>query len=179
MAHDEGTLGWRLMALSYKVRDALRPRGPYLEEAGVSEGMSVLDFGCGPGSYVVPAAQMVTENGRIYALDIRQTALTMVRERTLKLGISNVETILSDCDTGLPAASIDVVLLYDIYHDLAYPAIILAELHRVIKPEGILSAHDHHLSRDVLKRMIETGGLFRATGMGARTLKFAPERKDA
>jgi len=122
---------------------------------------------------------MVTENGRIYALDIRQTALTMVRERTLKLGISNVETILSDCDTGLPAASIDVVLLYDIYHDLAYPAIILAELHRVIKPEGILSAHDHHLSRDVLKRMIETGGLFRATGMGARTLKFAPERKDA
>ncbi|NLE95561.1 MAG: class I SAM-dependent methyltransferase [Dehalococcoidia bacterium] len=179
MAHDEDTLGWRLMALSYKVRDALRPRGPYLEEAGVSEGMSVLDFGCGPGSYVVPAAQMVTENGRIYALDIRQTALTMVRERTLKLGISNVETILSDCDTGLPAASIDVVLLYDIYHDLAYPAIILAELHRVIKPEGILSAHDHHLSRDVLKRMIETGGLFRATGMGARTLKFAPERKDA
>ncbi len=81
MPHRDSASGFRMMALSYKVRDALRQRLRYLEEAGIREGMQVLDFGCGPGSYVVPAAQMVGNSGTVYALDVQQTALTMTRER--------------------------------------------------------------------------------------------------
>ncbi|MBN1152850.1 MAG: class I SAM-dependent methyltransferase [Dehalococcoidia bacterium] len=177
MPHRDSEFGYRAMALSYKVRDALRPRVPYLREAGITEGMSVLDFGCGPGGYVVPAAQMVGTGGRVYALDVRQSALTMSLDRASKLGLANVETILSDCATGLANDSLDVVLLYDIVHDLAYPSVILAELHRVLKPQGILSSHDHHLQAEVLKRVIESGGLFHLSKIGARTLTFAPENK--
>ena len=57
-------------------------------------------------------------------------------------------SILSDCDTGLPPASIDVVLLYDILHELENRTEVLKELHRVLKPEGILSVSDHHLEED-------------------------------
>ncbi len=140
--------------------------------------MTVLDFGCGPGSYVIPAAEMVGSGGRVYALDLQQVALTMCLDRSSRRGLANVEAILSDCDTGLPNASVDVALLYDVYHDLAYPSIVLAELHRVLKPTARLSAHDHHLGKTVLKRMIEGSGLFRMTEAGRRTLTFAPERKD-
>jgi len=178
MPHRESASGFRMMALSYKVRDALRPRLRYLEEAGIKDGMKVLDFGCGPGSYVVPAAGLVGNSGTVYALDVQQLALTMTRERVSKMGLSNVETILSDRDTGLPDNSIDVALLYDIYHDLSYPAAILTELHRVLSPSAILSMHDHHLKSAVLKQSIESSGLFKMTRAGSLTLTFAPEGKN-
>jgi ubiquinone/menaquinone biosynthesis C-methylase UbiE len=178
MGRDGSAAGFKMMALSYRVRDALRPRRPFLKEAGLTEGMTVLDFGCGPGSYVIPAAHMMGPSGRVYALDIRQAALTMARDHAAKVGLTNVETILSDCDTGLPERSVDVALLYDVYHDLAYPMVVLKELHRILKVEGVLSSHDHHLKTRELKRMIESSGLFRATMTGKRTLTFAPERKE-
>jgi len=178
MGRGGSAAGFRMMALSYRVRDALRPRRPFLKETGLTEGMTVLDFGCGPGSYVIPAAHMVGACGRVYALDMRQAALTMTRDRAAKAGLTNVETILSDCDTGLPERSVDVALLYDVYHDLAYPTVVLKELHRILKVEGALSSHDHHLKRNELKRMIESSDLFRVTKTGTRTLTFAPERKE-
>jgi len=178
MSHIDSASGFRLMALSYKVRDALKPRLPFLEEAGVREGMTVLDFGCGPGSYVVPAARMAGNTGVVYALDVQPVALAMSRDRAARAGLANVRTILSDCDTGLPGNSVDIALLYDIYHGLAYPTTILTELHRVLRPSGILSSHDHHLKGPVLKQSIESSGLFRMQRIGALTLSFAPERKD-
>lgn len=179
MARRDSEFGFRLMSLSYKVRDRLRPRLPYLQEAGLRQGMTVLDFGCGPGGYTVPAAQLVGAAGQVYGLDLRQSALTMTRDRASKLGLDNVETILSDCDSGLPAHTVDVALLYDVYHDLAYPTVVLTELRRVLKPDGTLSCHDHHLGTDVLKRKIESSGLFRLSKAGVRTLSFAPQREDA
>ena len=57
--------------------------------------------------------------------------------------LENLEIIKSDCKTGLPDESIDIVLLYDLFHNLSDPNGILGELHRVSKPKGILSFNDH------------------------------------
>lgn len=174
MPHGESTTGFRLMALGYKVRDALKPRQRYLEEAGICAGMTVLDFGCGPGSYAAPAAQMVGDSGRVYALDVYPLALEMTAARAKKAGLTNVETIRSDGGTDLPGQSVDVALLYDVFHDLATPEAVLRELHRVLEPSGVLSTHDHHLKGDRLQQAIESSGLFRLTRAGALTLTFAP-----
>ena len=56
-----------------------------------------------------------------------------------KKASSKRETILSDCETGSPDDSLDVVILYDTLHDLNNPNGMLAELHRVPKPNGVLS----------------------------------------
>jgi ubiquinone/menaquinone biosynthesis C-methylase UbiE len=77
-----------------------------------------------------------------------------------------VETILSDGATGLPDASIDVALLYDVLHHLARPAEVLAELHRVLKPGGTLSVSDHHLAEDDITSRITGTGLFRLARQG-------------
>ena len=40
-----------------------------LKKAGIERGMTVLDFCCGSGTYTIPAAKIVGEEGKIYALD--------------------------------------------------------------------------------------------------------------
>jgi len=68
------TLSFRLMALEFRLRDWLRPPLRVLVEADLHPGMTVLDFGCAPGSFTVAAARIVGPAGRICALDISPLA---------------------------------------------------------------------------------------------------------
>jgi ubiquinone/menaquinone biosynthesis C-methylase UbiE len=162
-------LGFRVIALTFRVRDFLRPRKEILKEVGIEEGFRVLDFGCGPGSYVRVVAELVGKSGKVYALDINPLAIQMVKEIAKKNQLANVETILSDCKTGLPRGSVDVVLLYDIFHDLTNAEIVLEELRRVLKRDGILSFSDHHMKEDEIISKVTIHGLFRLQRKGTKT----------
>ena len=165
-------LSFMLMGLMFKVRDLVRPRSEILKEAGIEPGYQVLDYGCGPGSYILPAARMAGPSGKVYALDIHPLAARQVRNIADRKGITNLETIQSDCKTGLPDNELDVVLLYDTFHDLNRPDDVLQELHRVLKPEGVLSFSDHHMNEDdILERMTGTG-LFKLAGKAENTYSF-------
>jgi ubiquinone/menaquinone biosynthesis C-methylase UbiE len=117
---------------------------------------------------------MAGRTGRVYALDRNPAALKATSERAARAKLTTVKTLLSGSVTGLRNGSVDVVLLYDIFHDLEEPDVILGELRRVLKRSGILSAHDHHLDSLQLTKAIETSGLFRMTCVGALTLTFVP-----
>jgi ubiquinone/menaquinone biosynthesis C-methylase UbiE len=160
---------FKFMSFGYKFRDLRLPRMNILKEVGIKPGFSVLDYGCGPGGYITAAAQLVTESGKVYALDIQPLAIKQVQNIAKKQKIANVETILSDCATGLSDKSIDVVLLYDVFHGLSRPDEVLTELHRVLKPDGILSFNDHHIKQE--KEIIS-----RITGKGLFTLSQKGER---
>ncbi len=71
-----------------------------------------------------------------------------------------------------PAGSIDVALLYDTFHALSAPQEVLEELHRILKPDGILSVSDHHMTEDEIVSRITDAGLFRLSGKGKRTHTF-------
>jgi ubiquinone/menaquinone biosynthesis C-methylase UbiE len=167
--NSQSNLDFRLMSLTYGVRDLLRPRRIVLTEVRIKTGFHVLDYGCGPGSYITPLAQLVGPTGRIYAVDVNPLAIRAVQRLVSKKGLTNVEAILSDCDTRLPPSSLDVVLLYDILHDLDEPDRVLAEVHRVLKTEGILSVSDHHMNGAKVAARITHGGLFRLSMKGKRT----------
>jgi ubiquinone/menaquinone biosynthesis C-methylase UbiE len=160
------------MALTNKLRDFLRPRIQILKEAGIQKGFHVLDYGCGPGSYIVPLAGFVGPTGKVYALDVHPLAIQMVERRALKEGLTNIMTIQSDCRTGLPDRSLDVALLYDVFHDLGQPGIVLKELHRVLKPSGVLSVSDHHLREQEIISGIGKEGFFRLAEKGRKTYSF-------
>ena len=51
-----------------------------LSESGVRKGLVVLDFGCGSGTYTIPAAELVGEKGRIYARDVSRKALDKMKK---------------------------------------------------------------------------------------------------
>jgi ubiquinone/menaquinone biosynthesis C-methylase UbiE len=165
-------LHYKFMALGYKFRDFLLPRVNVLKEAGIRPGFHVLDYGCGPGSYIAPLANLVGESGKIYALDIHPLAIQMVQKIVLEKALGNVETIHSDCATGLDDNLIDVVLLYDTYHNLSDSESVLMELHRVLKPEGLLSFSDHHMKEEEILSGITETGLFRLSEKGKKTYSF-------
>jgi ubiquinone/menaquinone biosynthesis C-methylase UbiE len=168
--------GFRMMAFTFKIRDFFRTRRDIVKEVGLKEGFHVLDYGCGPGSYVQAVAELIGKSGKIYALDINPVATKMVKKIALKKQLPNVETILSDCNTGLPDDSIDVVMLYDTFHDLVDQNRVLEELHRVLTPNGILSFSDHHMEENEILPKITENGLFRLLRKGERTYSFVKNK---
>ena len=177
-AKPKSNLDFRLMSLTYKFRDFRLPRINILKEVGIETGFHVLDYGCGPGGYIVPLVKLVGDSGKIYALDMHPLAIEAVQKLTSKKGITNVQTILSDCKTGLPPNSIDVVLLYDILHHLNNVSDVLTELQRILKPKGILSLSDHHMKEEDTISQVTGVGLFKLSAKNKRTYSFArAERK--
>jgi ubiquinone/menaquinone biosynthesis C-methylase UbiE len=163
---------FRLMALEFKIRYYRHPRANILKEVGIKQSFQVLDFGCGPGGYVIPTSKLVGDTGKVYALDVTPLAIEMVKNLIRKNGLKNVETIISDCATGLPNESLDVVLLYDMFHDLENQNAVLDEVHRVLKQDGILSFSDHHLKEPDILSMVTNGNLFRFVKKGEYTYGF-------
>jgi ubiquinone/menaquinone biosynthesis C-methylase UbiE len=167
------TWAFKGMSFLFKVRDLLEPRARVLQEVELAPGARVLDYGCGPGTYVPHVAERVGATGRVYALDLHPLAIERVQELVRRRQLDNVETIRSDCRTGLPDGSVDVVLLYDIFHMLSEPGDILAELHRVLCEDGTLSLLDPHMREGDLLSGVTRGGLFALAGKGERTYRFA------
>jgi len=168
----QSNLSFKTMSFSYKFRDFFLPRKNILREIGINPGFHVLDYGCGPGSYISPISKLAGKSGKIYALDIHPLAIQMVQNTASKKQLANVETILSDCATGLPDNSIDVILLYDILHDLNKSDDVLQELHRVLKTNGILSVTDHHMKSNEITSKITSNGLFKLLKKGEKTRSF-------
>jgi ubiquinone/menaquinone biosynthesis C-methylase UbiE len=149
------------MWLGFRIRDLFRPPEAILEGIGIGPGLSVLDYGCGPGSYSIAAARRVGSTGWVYALDILPLAVRRVEKMASRKGLTKIEAICSNCATKLPEACIDVVLFYDTLHALEHPEDVLKELHRVLRPGGTLSVSDHHLENHQIKEVVTRDGLFR------------------
>ena len=166
-------VGFKLMTLVFRIRDLLRPRMDLLKEAGIEPGFCILDYGSGPGSYIKPLTQLVGISGEIYALDINPFAIKEVQKIAAHSAIANIKTIESDCNTGLPNKHVDVVLLYDTFHNLSQPDDVLRELHRVLKSNGNLSFSDHHMNaQDIITKVTKTD-LFKLSTKGKKTYRFS------
>lgn len=152
---------FRFMAFLFRIRDLMRSPLKKLEEAEIKSGWQVLDFGCGPGSYSIAAAELAGETGKIYAVDIHPLAIKKVQEGASKKGLKNIEPILTDCQTGLENDSIDLVLMYDVFHGLQNPDRILEELYRVLKDNAFLCFDDHHMKEAEILSQITSRGLFK------------------
>ena len=111
-------------------------------EFGVGEGMSVADFGSGAGYFTIILGQMVGESGKVYALDIQETALDNVRVKAKAVGLKNIEAIRTNLEvmgsSGLPDGSQDIVLLANILFQSDKKAEIIREAKRVLKDAGRL-----------------------------------------
>ena len=164
---------FKLMSFLFSIRDSLLPRKKILDEIRIKPGYKILDYGAGSGSYSLIAAEIVQEKGKIFALDIHPLAVKKIKDKAKKKGLKNIETILSYCDTGLDDRSLDIVFLHDTYHDLTEPDKIIDEIHRVLKPEGILSFNDHHIKGDKPVTELEKNGLFRFVRKGKKVYIFS------
>ena len=169
-------LTYRMEMLVIRLRDRLRPPRDVLVEAGVEPGMSVLDFGCGPGGFSLAAARLVGPEGGVHAVDVQPAALQRVRRLARRDDLSNLHAVGGEDVAALPGESMDIALLYDVLHvdpNPAGPRSILAAVHRLLKPDGIVSVSDHHMTDEQVTDLLTAGGLFSSLGRRGRTLRFA------
>lgn len=98
----------------------------------------VAEFGCGYGTFTIPAAKVI--KGKIYALDLEPDMIRITNEEAKKQGLNNVQTVLRDFmieGSGLPDGSVDYVMLFNILH-LEKPMILINEAKRILKEKGKL-----------------------------------------
>jgi 2-polyprenyl-3-methyl-5-hydroxy-6-metoxy-1,4-benzoquinol methylase/Co/Zn/Cd efflux system component len=111
-----------------------------LNAVGLEPGQKVLEVGCGPGFFTIPAAKIVGESGNIYALDVNPLAVERVQQKIEKEGVTNVKTILADAaQTGLPDQSFDLAFVFGFARPIGNLDDIWTELYRLLRPKGILS----------------------------------------
>ena len=162
--------------------NALRRRfsNPYstLVAAGLKAGQRVLEVGCGPGFFTIPAARMVTETGKIYALDIHPLAIKRVHEKTKKEKITNIKPILASAtQTGLADQSIDLVFLFGIVHRIdGFFDALLEEMYRILQINGELSIQRSRPPKEKVIRVVERHR-FAYLGDRKRTLLFRKSKE--
>ena len=84
-----------------------------LHSAGIQPGQTVLEVGCGTGFFSIPAAELLSDQGCLVAMDPLLDYTRRVSEKVKAAGLKNVRVVKRDAlDTGLNSASIDLVLLF-------------------------------------------------------------------
>jgi tRNA A58 N-methylase Trm61 len=134
-----------------------------LIHVGVNKAQTVLDYGCGSGTFTIPIAKIVGERGRVYAFEARSSLLEQVRKKAREAALSNIVTFLSDGSKPsieLPDKSVDIILVYDVMHEIGNRRGLLQDLYRVLKGDGILSVFPMHMGTGNFIDVIREHGLF-------------------
>jgi len=110
-----------------------------LDAIGIAPGSVVADVGAGVGYFTEKLARRVGPNGKVYANDIQPEMLAELRRNMAKLGIGNVQTVVgAEDDPHLPAHTLDLVLLVDVYHEFSKPQAMLRHIRESLNADGRL-----------------------------------------
>ena len=111
-----------------------------LEKLGLTKEMIIADLGCGTGFFSIPVARRVK---KVFALDIQEEMLDILREKIKKEKITNIEVILSG-ESYIPLSdkSVDILLMANVFHELEDKLSLLKEVKRVLKINGRLMIID-------------------------------------
>ncbi|MBK5292821.1 MAG: class I SAM-dependent methyltransferase [Acidobacteriia bacterium] len=170
--------------LSAHDRETTQKPKDLVENLKLKAGMTVADIGTGVG-YMLPFLHAaVGPAGKIVAEDIFPDFLARARENATAKGLDNVAFVQgTEKDPHLPAASIDLALVLDVYHHFDYPAEMLAGIAKGLKPDGRLAIVDFYQSGfrdpkhirldepDVIKELEANGFQLISTGV------FTPNRQ--
>jgi len=102
---------------------------------------TVLDMGCGTGTYSLAMAKIIGDGGRIHAVDLWAEGIERLKERVERRGLKNVRPLVADVSRALPLSgeSMDLILMATALHDLKEAGVqdgALAEARRLLKRHG-------------------------------------------
>jgi ubiquinone/menaquinone biosynthesis C-methylase UbiE len=98
----------------------------------------VAEFGCGYGTFTIPAAKLA--QGTVYAIDLEKEMLVLTEKEAARHNLHNIKIMLRDFmtdGTGLRNESVDYVMLFNILH-VEHPDILLKESYRILRSQGKL-----------------------------------------
>ena len=113
-----------------------------VEYAQPKSGQQILDIATGTGMVAIEAAQIVGTEGRVVAIDISAGMLDVAKQKSKKLGLSNIEFLLADAEAlDLPANSFDRIFCSSALIWMSDLIGTLKLWHQFLKPGGLLSFH--------------------------------------
>lgn len=108
-----------------------------VDALGLKPGMVVADVGAGSGVLSIKMAQKLGKGGKVVALDIQEKMLKALARKTKKQNIKNIILKQNSIKSmKLPANSIDLALMVDVYHEFSHPHEMLKSLFTCLKPGG-------------------------------------------
>ena len=138
-------------ALAWLVDNPLRRwyMGSVLDRVGIRPGERVLELGPGPGAFSVEAARRADPGGTLVAVDIQPQMIAAVQRKAWQEGVTNVEThAASAYDLPLEDESVDRAFLVTVLPEIPDRRRALLELHRALRPGGVLSVTEEFLDPD-------------------------------
>ena len=137
--HDEMSAAAYAARLEPADRDAWQQPVELLAAIGLAPGARVADVGTGSGYFLPHLSRAVGPSGHVVGEDIRDDLLDVVRERSAREHLANVEARLGTADDPrLEPGLYDLVLFVDTYHHIANRPVFLAHLARALAPRGRL-----------------------------------------
>ena len=134
----------------------------------ITSGKSVADIGAGSGWFTVRASRRVGPSGQVFAEDINPEATKAIDTRAQKEKLSNIHSVLgTPDDPALPPASIDIVMMLKVYHEIAHPIPFMQHLRTSLRPgariaiidrNGSGSGTDHGLPQATLEKEMQQAG---------------------
>jgi 2-polyprenyl-3-methyl-5-hydroxy-6-metoxy-1,4-benzoquinol methylase len=132
----------------------------------IKSGSVVADIGAGGGWFSVRAARRVAPDGRVIAEDINPKGIAYIQQRAQREHLSNIDAMLATPDDPkLTPGSLDAALMLKVYHEIAHPQPVLANLRAALKPGarfGIIDRNgtgaDHGLNEPILRAEVERAG---------------------
>jgi len=125
--------GW----LERAERDEEEAPSVALSALKIARGSTVADIGAGSGFMTERLAAQVGAAGKVYANDVQPQMLQLLAARLAKKKIANVTLVQGDIDDPkLPAASIDLEIMVDVYHEFSQPQAMLRRLREALKADG-------------------------------------------
>jgi precorrin-6B methylase 2 len=131
-------MGWQGAAwLEREERDREERTDLLLAALALQPGMVVADIGAGTGYLSRRMAPAVLPGGKVWAIDVQPEMIRLLQANAKRSGLTQIEARLGTVDdVGLPAASVDLAVMVDVYHELAYPYEVMASVLKALKPGG-------------------------------------------
>ncbi len=108
-----------------------------VEQLRAKPGDVVADIGCGTGYFSRRLAKKCSPGGRVLAVDIQPEMLELLTNKMAAAGITNVVPVLGTItDPNLPATSVDLAFMVDVYHELDHPFEMMQAMVKSLKPGG-------------------------------------------
>jgi len=118
-------------------RDAEEHTETLVEHLPIALGATVADIGAGTGYFSRRLARKTGPGGTVLAVDIQPEMLQLLQQNMTKAGLTNVKSVLGTItDPKLPARSVDLALLVDVYHEFDHPYEMMEGITRSLKPGG-------------------------------------------
>jgi ubiquinone/menaquinone biosynthesis C-methylase UbiE len=118
-----------------------------IQSLDLKAGMTVADIGAGTGYLSRKMASRVTNAGTVYAVDVQPEMIGKLKAAAKQF--TNIKPVLSkEGDIQLPANSVDLAIMVDVYHELAYPYEVMQSILKALKPNGQLVLVEYRAEDD-------------------------------